>query len=58
MQEKGMVWMRRHVIPNYNRIVRCPTVGHPVELFKVYMPGSVHIDSPAGQRMIRRLCYF
>lgn len=58
MREKGMVWMRRHVIGDYHKIVRCPTVGFPVELYKVPVPGCVHIDSAAGRRMIRRQCYF
>lgn len=58
MREKGMVWMVRHVISDYNKIVRCPTVGHPVALYKIKVPGAVHIDSPAGRKMIRRICYF
>ena len=58
MEEKGLVWMRRRVIPDYNKIIRCPTVGHPVELYKLPVPGCVHIHSEAGRKMIRRLCYF
>ena len=58
MREKGMVWMRRHVIADYHKIVRCPTVGFPVELYKMPVPGSVHIDSAKGRMMIRRQCYF
>lgn len=53
----GYEWVARLVQP-YPKLLREPTVGCKVELYTMPYPGTVHIDSVAGQRILARLNYF
>lgn len=57
LRYNGYVWIRRYY-PPFDSIIRNPTVGGWVDVFKVWDLGCVPIDSRAGQKIIRRLCYF
>lgn len=58
LRERGYDWIRRYDGRRFESIVRRPTVGCIVEIFKQQYPGCVPIDSPKGQRLIHRICYF
>lgn len=58
VKHRGFIWIRPVYDRGFANIVRNPTVGRYVELFKAQHPGCVPIDSPEGRRMIRRICYF
>ena len=53
----GFVWIRRYN-PHLDSVLRTPTLGCWVELFKVEDIRCVHIDSPQAKKLINRLCYF
>jgi hypothetical protein len=55
--DNGFLFIRR-LHYNYNHILRGPTNGCNVELTKIQDWGSILIDSPAGRRLIKRICYF
>jgi hypothetical protein len=55
--DDGFVWVRqRHL--QFERLVRCPTVGRWLEISRMPQVESVSIESPKGQKLINRLCYF
>ena len=54
----GFVYIRVHHLPHFENIVRCPTVGRYVEIFKVPHLGTAHMDSKQGQKILNKLCYF
>lgn len=53
--EKGYAWIRPVKRP-WRATLREPTVGRIVEVFVTEYPGTVPIQSPAGERLIWRLC--
>jgi hypothetical protein len=53
---QGFKWIG-HVPRNYYQSLRNPTCGHIVEISILAQVGSVLIDSPAGRKMIERLCF-
>ena len=58
MRAQGLVWIRRSTGRSFDSLLRIPTIGCHVELLTVKGLFCVHIDSDAGKRLIRRLCYF
>ncbi len=56
--EQGFLWIRQDHSRSFDYYTRRPTVGCRVELYKVYHPDCVPIQSPKGQRLIQKLCYF
>ncbi len=58
LQERGYAWIRRYDGCRFERIVRNPTVGCVVELFKQQHPGCIPLESWRAQKLIRRVCYF
>lgn len=53
----GFHWVRR-IPQKYETITRNPTIGCLVEFHAMYYPGTVHVDSRAGRKLINRLSYF
>lgn len=53
--EKGYAWIRPVKRP-WRAILREPTMGRIVELFVTEYPGTVPIQSRAGDNLIWRLC--
>ena len=58
LRERGYCWIRRYDGRRFERIVRNPTIGCVVEIFKQQYPGCIPMDSSRAQKLIRRLCYF
>ena len=58
VKEKGFIWIRPVYERKFTQIVRDPTIGRYVELYKFEHPGCVPITSAEGQRMIHKICYF
>jgi hypothetical protein len=56
--EEGYMWIRRDDARRFEEITRRPTIGCHVEVFKVQQLNCVPIQSPYGQKLIRKLCYF
>lgn len=56
-RERGFHWIRR-VPQRFERMVRNPTIGCFVELYRVEHAGCVHLDSLAAKKLVKRLCYF
>ena len=54
----GYQWIKMYNDRSYETIVRNPTVGRVVEIYKLYEAGSVAIDSPKGRKLLSKLCYF
>jgi len=52
------MWIRRDDARRFEEITRRPTIGCHVEVFKVQQLNCVPIQSPYGQKLIRKLCYF
>ena len=48
---------RLHVSKLFN-VLRFPTIGFYVELFKYPQLGTIRIDSNDGKKLIKKLCYF
>ena len=53
----GFHWVRR-VPQSYNKVLRQPTIGCLVEFHARPYPGTIEVDSLAGQRLLWRSCYF
>jgi hypothetical protein len=53
----GYVWIRQKHIQHFHKIVRFPTVGRWVEVSRTGGGHYVMIDSPAGRKLINKLCY-
>jgi hypothetical protein len=58
LRSMGFKWIRQHHPEDYNRVLRCPTVGCIVEVFINRDFGCVKIDSKEGKRMINKVSYF
>lgn len=58
LRELGYAYIRKYECGNYNAILRNPTIGCIAELSYYRQVDSVPIDSPRGQRLIRRLNYY
>lgn len=57
-KEQGFAWIRRVHFRKFERIVRNPTIGCMVELCILQQPGCIPLDSPAAQKMLKKVCYF
>lgn len=57
-RKQGFQWIRRLDKRHFHQIVRNPTVGCMVELCVLQQPGCIPLDSPAAQKMLKKLCYF
>jgi hypothetical protein len=57
-KEQGFAWIRRVDHRRFEQIVRNPTVGCMVELCVLQHVGCVPLDSPAAQKMLKKVCYF
>ncbi len=55
---KGFIWIRQYHNRHFEDIVRNPTVGCIVEVFRVRYPNCVEINSKYGKKLINKLCYF
>ncbi len=55
--QKGFLYIRRRNL-KYNQILREPTIGCWVELFKVRQTDCVPIESVQGKKIIKRINYF
>ncbi len=53
----GYHWIRR-IPQDYAAVLRSPTIGCRIEMYAMPYPGTVHIDSQEGKRLVKRLCYF
>lgn len=53
----GFQWIRRLERPEFHEIVRNPTLGCIVEIFTSYHTSCIRIESPAGKKLINKLCY-
>jgi hypothetical protein len=58
VRHKGFVWIRPVYDRHFSQIVRNPTIGRNVELFKIQHLGCVPIDSPEGRKIINKICYY
>ena len=58
LRTRGYTWIRRDDSRRFNQVLRQPTIGCYVEVFKTQYPGCVPIQSWEGRKMIRKLCYF
>jgi hypothetical protein len=58
MIENGYVWIKKLDHEDFNKIIRFPTLGCIVELYKMPRAYSYHIDSIKGKKLINKLCYF
>ena len=54
----GFLWVRRRNPNHFADIVRDPTVGFHVEVFKIQHPGCIPLDSPKARAMLKKICYF
>ncbi len=54
---KGYLYVRRRNL-RYNQILRDPTIGCWVELFKQRQTDCVPIESYQGKKLIKKLTYF
>jgi hypothetical protein len=57
-KKHGFVWIRKLNQKSFENIVRNPTIGCIVELFIIWQPHCVPIDSPKATKLINKLCYF
>jgi hypothetical protein len=55
LMDKGFLWVRPLVRP-WRNTLREPTLGRLVEVVTCECRGAVPIQSPAGERIIWRLC--
>jgi hypothetical protein len=53
----GYVWIRQKHIYHFQRLMRFPTVGRWVEVSRSGAGHYVPINSPAGRKLINKLCY-
>jgi hypothetical protein len=53
----GYVWIRQKHIYHFHKLVRFPTVGRWVEVSRSAAGHYVPINSPAGRKLINKLCY-
>ncbi len=58
LMDEGFIYIRRHEDRTFDQVLRNPTLGCIVELYQLPYYRSVKIDSPAGRKIINRLCYF
>jgi hypothetical protein len=58
LKAEGFIYIRRHEDRSFDQVLRNPTMGCIVELYQLPYYRSVKIDSPAGRKIINRLCYF
>jgi hypothetical protein len=58
LKADGFIYIRRHDDRSFDQVLRNPTMGCIVELSQLPYYRSVKIDSPAGRKIINRLCYF
>jgi hypothetical protein len=56
--EKGYRWIRRYNEINFNNILRYPSTGCWVEIFRVHNLNCVELNSKCGRKLINKLCYF
>lgn len=54
----GFAWIRRREPKHFADIVRVPTVGCYVEIYKSRYPGTIPLDSSKARAMIKKICYF
>lgn len=57
LRAAGFHWIRR-IPQKYELVTRNPTIGCYVELYTLYYPGTVHVDSQKGRALVKRLSYF
>jgi hypothetical protein len=57
-KKQGFIWIRKLTNKRFENIVRNPTIGCTVELFFLWQPNCVPIDSPQAKKLINKLCYF
>ena len=55
---EGYMWVRRRNPKHFSEIVRVPTVGCYVEIFKIQHPGCIPLDSLKARAMLKKICYF
>ena len=58
LKADGFKHIRRYDERLFHDVLRRPTVGCMVEVFQIPYCRTVPIDSPAGKKLINRLCYF
>jgi hypothetical protein len=58
LKADGFRYIRRHDDKAFDQLLRNPTMGCIVELYQIPLYRSVRIDSPAGRKIINRICYF
>jgi hypothetical protein len=58
LKANGFKYIRRYDNRSFNILLRNPTMGCIVELYQIHYYNCVPIDSPAGKKLISRLCYF
>jgi hypothetical protein len=56
-RKRGFVFLRRHNL-SFRESLRNPVIGCQVELFSIQVPGSFHIDSVKGKKILHKLCYY
>jgi hypothetical protein len=54
----GYHYISRFYFGKLFNVLRFPTIGFYVELFKYPQPGAIRIDSNDGKKLIKKLCYF
>ena len=54
----GFAWICRRDPKHFADIVRVPTIGCYVEIYKSQYPGTIRLDSPKARAMLKKLCYF
>lgn len=55
---QGFKYIRRHDERAFYQLLRDPILGCKVEVYQIPYHGTVPIDSPAGKKIINRICYF
>jgi hypothetical protein len=58
VKSEGYNHIRRYDERSFDQLLRRPTVGCMIELFQIPHCRTVPIDSPAGKKIINRICYF
>jgi hypothetical protein len=56
--DQGYNYICRSNCFKFDQVLRFPTVGCYVELFKYPNPGTVLINSSQGKKLINKLCYY
>jgi hypothetical protein len=58
LKADGFKYIRRYDERSFDQVLRRPTIGCMVELFQIPHCRTVPINSPAGKKIINRICYF